>query len=241
MTILWGVELYMDSVSFRAFKRGQLSWFNSEKKINEFMLEKVKFYETDLFIDVGACFGMHAFNIKKKYPNIFVAAFEPNKFLVSLLKRSKKKNKLDIEIFNYGLGDKNMFTELNLNYLAVGFSSVYKVENYLNVKLPIEIKKIDYFNFEENYKNIGIKVDIEGFESNFLRGSKQTLNNVKWIIIELDNHKLSFAESSIKDCLKILYDSGFQVKKLKYDQYTKVRLVDVDLDSNECSEYFAFK
>ena len=205
------------------------------------MLEKIEIYKTDLFIDVGACFGMHAFNIKRKYPEIFVSAFEPNKFLYTLLKKSKRINKLDIEIFKYGLGDKNIITELNLDYLSVGFSSIYKVKNFLTIKLPIEILKLDSLSFYNRFSSIGIKVDIEGFESNFLRGSFKTLDNVKWLIIELDNHKLSYAESSIKDCLNLLYDSGFQVKKLKYDQYDKVKLIDVDFDSKECDEYLAFK
>ena len=238
---LWAVFLYMDTASYRAYKRGQRDWFEQEEQLNGFMINLIEKFETTLFIDVGACFGMHSFQVKKQCPKVNVASFEPNKFLTSLMKKSKRKNKLDIEILNYGLGENNYFTELNLNYFATGFSSIYKVKDFLSIKLPVEVKKLDFYNFHRTFKNIGIKIDIEGFEANFLNGATETLSEVKWIIIELDNQKLSYSNSSIKKCLDFLYARNFKIKQIDYNSHKTIKLRDINLNTNKCYEYYAYK
>lgn len=134
----------MDTASYRAYKRGQRNWFEHEEQLNGFMINLIEKFETTLFIDVGACFGMHSFQVKKLCPKVNVVSFEPNKFLTSLMKKSKRKNKLDIEILNYGLGENNYFTELNLNYLATGFSSIYKSQRFLKYQITSRSKKIRF-------------------------------------------------------------------------------------------------
>ena len=121
------------------------------------------------------------------------------------------------------------------------FQVFIKVKDFLSIKLPVEVKKLDFYNFNRTFKNIGIKIDIEGFEANFLNGATETLSEVKWIIIELDNQNLSYSNLSIKKCLDFLYARNFKIKQIDYNSHKTIKLRDINLNTNKCYEYYAYK
>jgi len=236
---LWEAKLFFDTASFRAYKRGQLRWFDNERLLNDLIKKSINKYKSDLFIDVGANFGMHSFEIREKFNDIKIYAFEPNKFLVSIMKKTIRRTQKQIKIINVALGNKNENSTLHLNYFSTGFSSINNYEN-LNISLPIKVQKLDTFNFYKNFSNIGIKVDIEGFEANFLKGAKNTLQYVNWIIIELDNSKLIYSESSVEKCVALLKENNFDVKQIDYTAQT-FSLKNTNIYSKETHDYYAFK
>jgi len=67
------------------------------------------------------------------------------------------------------------------------------------------MKTVDSFQF----KNVDlIKIDVEGFEMNVLRGAKDTLKSCNFLMIELNNNSKKY-NSSNAEIEKYLEESNF--------------------------------
>jgi len=156
----------------------------------------IKPYRIKYYIDVGAHKGEFlSYILKLKYFKIY--CFEPQKKAFDKLK-IKAKNKR-INIYNFGLGHKNQYLNFHVNKLSsTSTFSKYKNTIYLKFKnyllnssknylsrYPVKIKKLDNVLKDEKIKDSFLKIDVEGFELNVLKGSKQTISKkVKFILIE---------------------------------------------------------
>ena len=147
-----------------------------------FCNEYLPISDNEVYFDCGAYDGdtIKSFidYTKNKYSKI--VAFEPMESAFRLLKnyvKSQSKNS-NIVIHNYGCGDKNeniSFINLNsvgsliLNKNEIKESDVNKVEKIKNIKLDNYIKENPTF----------IKMDIEGYELNALKGAENILRSLK--------------------------------------------------------------
>ena len=95
-------------------------------------------------------------------------AFEPNPKSFSLISKTIKMNQLKNVIpLNLGLGDK----EDTLRFIPRGSSSCF----LKNGKLKIKVIPIDNF-VQENNLDVGlIKLDVEGFGFEVIKGAKKTI------------------------------------------------------------------
>lgn len=113
--------------------------------------------------------------------------FEPVKKTFNVL----KSKITDALLYNIALGNDNkrveMFVEDNDVY---GCSSILQPSsNYNGVafsnKEIVEMKTLDSFNFKDfNFLNI----DVQGYELEVLKGSKNTLNSIDYIMCEINKH-----------------------------------------------------
>ncbi len=106
-----------------------------------------------------------------------------------------------INTFNYALGNKNQLRRMNLSSIDMTYSlstlnknSFYlKIKNFISNnknKLKksdrVRVIKLDNFCKKKRIKKIDIiKIDTEGHEYNVLLGSKKTLSNINYLIIEI--------------------------------------------------------
>ena len=124
----------------------------------------------------------------------------------------KFKNKKNIKLFNFGLAHKSskiIFHENKLTSTST-FSKIkntpfFKVKNFiLNSKnsyidkYPINTRTLDEIFINKKIYNIFLKIDVEGFELNVLKGAKKTLSKkVKYILIE--RHFFQLYKSNSKE------------------------------------------
>ena len=163
------------------------------------------------FIDVGAHKGEFLSYISRlNYKKIY--CFEPQKKIFKILYKNFK-NKKNIQIFNLGLAHKNskiIFYENKLT-LTSTFSrskntTFSKIKNlilnsnnsYID-KYPINVRTLDKIFINKKIFNIFLKIDVEGFELNVLKGAKKTLSKkVKFILIERQFFQLYKVNSTEK-------------------------------------------
>jgi FkbM family methyltransferase len=142
---------------------------------------KNKIKNTD-FIDAGAFIGDSALILNELKPNR-IFAFEPEEKNFELLNSTINMNKIN-NIFpvKKGLGE----TSCKLKLFSKGSASFIPSNNKdFNdyERRPIEIVSIDNF-VKENSLNIGlIKMDIEGFELEAIKGAKETIKTFKPVLI----------------------------------------------------------
>ena len=167
-------------------------WYHQKRIINYLKKLNLKY-----FIDVGAHKGEFlSYILSLNYKKIY--CFEPQKKIFKILYKNFK-NKKNIQFFNLGLAHKNskiIFYENKLSStssFSVGkntpFSKIKNLiinsKNFYVDKYPINVKTLDEIFINKKIFNIFLKIDVEGFELNVLKGAKKTISKkVKFILIE---------------------------------------------------------
>jgi FkbM family methyltransferase len=145
-------------------------------------------------LDIGAWCGTWSAEFASYCKKIY--AIEPDRtHFECLLKNLSSFN--NIELLDYAIGDIETGVSLtNDNFTQA--RRIYSVGKIL-------MKTVDSFQF----KNVDlIKIDVEGFEMNVLRGAKDTLKDCNFLMIELNNNSKKY-NSSNAEIEKYLKELGF--------------------------------
>ncbi len=183
-------------------------------------LHFIKLLKKDgIILDIGANLGIMSYYLAKKKPDSQIFSFEPVTENLQILKKVVHEKKLsNVKIFEIALGNKNEIGTMILpevNHVVMqGLSHIVHdsiTDFNQGKKMNIEIKKLD--DLQEINKSempvIGIKLDVENFESFVLEGAIATLKKYKPIIYT----ELWENENRTK-CIKILTELNYSVKIL---------------------------
>lgn len=187
-----------------------------EEDALNFYLKNLK--KSDSVIDCGANLGYFVIHAAKKTK--FVYAIEPLKEGLPFIGLNCFLNNIEnFSLFNLAMGDKNkrinFFKSDSFNKSKPG-RVVSKKDSYNYELRKIYMKKLDAFIKENNIKANILRMDIEGFELEVLKGAKKFLKQKNaFLFIEVHPDKLNrngpkyLSEKTIEDFCKILHDSGF--------------------------------
>ncbi len=197
--------------------------------------------ENSLVFDVGANIGWYSTNLAYKFKKGQVYSFEPftqnyNK-LISHIEDNKLNN---IKPFKIAIGQKqeNLSINYNTNEDNLGMASINLKE--FNFSETIEVVAIDDFFTLKELNNLKfIKIDIEGFEYEALRGMHKTLTFYKpLLLIEQDKNVLgSKADELILQIDTFLYNLGYS----KFIITDKLELEKTKININYNTTNFIFK
>jgi len=163
-------------------------------------------------IDIGANIGLWSKDLTEYFDK--TVCFEPNKNCIGCLKKNINKKKS--VIYDFALGSNNKEMDLYtpsfsggssfINNTKVGTnddgSKIYGEFNRATPKQKTIIKTLDSFNF--HYVDF-IKIDVQGFELEVLKGAYKTLKaNNPIICIEEEENLIDLEESEIYNFLKEL-------------------------------------
>lgn len=175
-------------------------------------LTKGEGFKDGICLDIGANIGNHALF----YSYIFkrVIAFEPNPIAYKLLEANVLKNRItNLKICTTALGSKKEKKVLSVCNENLGMSSLVRETKtkYPGFNLEIEINVGDDLIKEmvDGQSRISfIKLDVEGFEVEALKGLRQTILKYRPIIsIELNFSSLN---EPAEAALKLLRDLGYK-------------------------------
>jgi len=150
-----------------------------------------------LFLDVGANRGQSADAILMMRKNVQLQLFEPNQFLCERL-RSLFGDNRGIVINNFGLGDKTaesiLYVPFYRKWMFDGLASFNEEDarNWLKgriffyndnlivlQKLKCQVKRLDELNLLPFF----IKLDVQGYEYQVLKGGEQTIRRCEPILL----------------------------------------------------------
>ena len=169
--------------------------FTQNKCLNKF----IKYCESQnkkmkTVIDVGAWCGTWSKAIEPFAKKVI--AFEPDKVHFECLQRNctincdPRMEAVGAEVMEVSLTEDN-------------FTQAKRV----NEKGNIRMINLDYMNYQDVDM---IKIDVEGYEMEVLKGANQTLKTVKYVMIELNSNTGKYGSSN-KECRDFLEQLGFKL------------------------------
>tara|TARA_B100001057_G_scaffold492480_1_gene584961 strand:+ start:4051 stop:4764 length:714 start_codon:yes stop_codon:yes gene_type:complete len=163
--------------------------------------------EINVYVDVGAHKGTYTDLIIKNFQTKKILMFEPQEKIFSFLK-NKYKNNQSVSIFNKALSEKKEFLNFNFNKhdLTSSLSTLDSNNSYLKLKaklfgtdtegmiekkLKVETSTLFSLMEETNTEAIDLlKIDTEGHEFQVIKGIKDKIKNVRFILVEFHNDEI---------------------------------------------------
>ena len=159
------------------------------------LIKKIKNINT--LIDVGSNKGQFVLLCIKFFPNLLIYSFEPIK--EALIKQKNLLSfKNNIYFYNTGIGNKNKIINFFItnradssSFLTINKSKNYNKNYYVKEKRKIKIQKLDQIlKNKKLIKPVLIKIDVQGFELEVLKGSKKTLPNIDYLLLEVSKNRM---------------------------------------------------
>jgi len=169
-------------------EKRRLDWDEAFSSIEEIKNLKAG----DIVIDAGAWIGDSTETFLKK--GCIVHAFEPREdSFICLL-----NNCPDAQCYNIALGDKKTFGTDRRG----GNTGGYPLIKGQKISIPLD----SFWQGKVNF----YKIDVEGYEAEVLRGSRETIRKYKPIIhIEINPHALSLFGETDKSVINLLVQMGY--------------------------------
>ena len=180
----------------------------------EDLIKELKFQTV---LDIGSNKGQFILLIEKLFnDDKDIYSFEP---INEILEKQKNffSNKKNILFFNFALGEKSSKRILNItkrrdssSFLKIN-DIITNSDHFVEEEREIEIKPLDELMKNKNLiKPILAKIDVQGYELEVLKGSKNFLKQIKYIIIEVSEDKIYTEQALENDIIKYLGDINFK-------------------------------
>jgi FkbM family methyltransferase len=184
-----------------------------ENEINKLIRISLKNGENAL--DIGGNIGLQSIRMSQCVGNTGkVYAFEPLNYLQQKFTKNITLNRADnVQLFSFALADKESEAEfsINTNSWNQGTFSLSDNSNGSEKQL-VTIKIADNIPEIQQLESLSlIKIDVEGFEFQVLKGLQNTLQKHKpRIIFEYDSHYWLKTDYTIAECYAYLELMGYQ-------------------------------
>jgi FkbM family methyltransferase len=176
----------------------------------------------DVFFDVGANVGSYTI-LASKVIGAISCSFEPSPVTFHHLENNIFLNRIQnkVFLFNKGVGAEKGSMQFSVNQDTINHIVLDGQEE----SITVEITTLDQHSTEQNLIPNLIKVDVEGFETEVIRGANSLLKNEKLqaVILELNGSgsRYGFDEDAIH---KKMIDSGFKAYRyLPFNRKLEIR------------------
>ncbi len=180
------------------------------------MEQLMNLVEKDYFVlDIGTNYGSTILQFARKVgKNGTCFGFEPDPINFKICTENLNLNSdLKISVENIGLGDKKgtfnlvVDTESNRGGNRISTNTSGKESHTVNVEV------LDQWISNKSIERLDlIKIDVEGFELNVLKGGIETLKKFKPVLfIELDDENLKLQNHSAKELIEFLENLGYSL------------------------------
>ena len=182
---------------------------------NELNLIRKFIQPSDVFLDIGANIGL--FSILAEEKKCSTWAIEPTPDTYQRLRENLALNKLkSAQIFNYALSDKNGEAILNISENGMdAWNNISEMEQSEIgfKKVTIKTVTLDYFITEQKIpteKPVFIKMDVEGWELNVLKGGEKYLTkHSPVLLIEFNDENFSKNNYSGTELISYMNSLGY--------------------------------
>ena len=203
-----GIKMYLDSQDNGICR--DLILNPNREELGQVILKKLK--PTDKVVDIGANIGFYALKERRIVGNLGkVYAIEPAEKTCYWLKKNLSENGYrNVEVDCLALGDKTKEVEIyistksNLNNLV----NAYKGPTTRVQKVKMDT--LDNFSASKKFKPTFIRMDVEGYEYNIIKGARNIMAKSKDLRLMIEIHPFIMGRKKTADFLKIMKNSRFE-------------------------------
>jgi FkbM family methyltransferase len=199
--LMKGLKWIVNNRFGRAYFKGYY-----EPDIVKFLINNVK--ANDCFLDVGGHAGYFSYLFSRINPSGYVFTFEPDTQNADFIRKIISLNDIkNIELINKGAGSKSG----DLFFTPGSNSSTGKISEAGSIRVPV-IALDDFLKDRVLSSNLFMKIDVEGFGGEVIKGAMQTITNYHpTILMELHDHS---NEREVLGSLSSLGYSFFSLQQL---------------------------
>jgi FkbM family methyltransferase len=192
--------------------------------------------DLDLLLDVGANRGQFSLMARTLHPTVRVCAFEPLPSEAAVY-RKLLGNQDGITLCEVALGEHVGLAELNLSarpdsssLLPIGELQTKFFPNTGGVgKVKVEVKPLDLFpEFWSSARRALLKLDVQGFELNVLRGAREALAHCAYVYAECSMVPLYTGQALYPEIEVFLAEHGFVPVCRHNEQWSESELIQAD-------------
>ena len=210
--------------------------FEAETTLNtEYNLIAKEFFEKEIecILDVGANIGYQSSFYNKFFGNkINIHSFEPHPISYYFLEKNLSSFD-NIKLYNFALGNENKEDYMSIpSYAAHRLSNLGLMsigQNSNNLKTKILIKKLDLLPVSfQQFKAIYIKIDVEGYEDNVLKGMSNFLNSNLHLYLKIEINRNFNNVAKINSTINFIEKLNFKffiIKNGKFINYSKSQII----------------
>ena len=175
-------------------------------------------------MDIGANLGDWTYILHQINPNLkHVVMFEPQQKLQDKL-RNMHLPGVEKIVYPYGLGENEEQIAIQGGTASASILKATDLQHYyfpgsLNEENEeIEVKVLDNIYAEDNlpYPDV-IKLDVQGFELNVLKGARQVLSNAKYLVIELSYEEFYLGQPQLGEVIRFLEENDYTMVSHGYE------------------------
>lgn len=189
----------------------------NEPPVQEALAEML--HPGDVFYDVGANVGfLTVIGARLVGPDGQVIAFEPVAENAAAVRHNCALNGFDhVRIREAAVSDEEGTAELQLAHFSGGaaLATAATPPDFKDV-ITVPVTTIDgLIARQEAPQPMVVKIDVEGAEINVLRGMRETLRQVRPLILyELDDNDAKRLAEKARSCAAFLVEAGYEIRQL---------------------------
>lgn len=185
----------------------------------EGLVASLRKFDIDLVLDVGANKGQFASEIRHWGYTGRIVSFEPLSQVHGELQQSSAGDPMWVAYPRCAIGDHNGEVEINIAGNSVSSSILPMLESHRSAapesdyqgKEIVPIKMLDAVagQYLKNARSVFLKIDTQGFEWQVLDGARETLPNVRGVLVELSLVPLYEGQHLWREVMARLEAEGF--------------------------------
>jgi len=182
-------------------------------------------------IDIGANRGQFAYCSHILYPEAEIYSFEPTPTVYQLLVK-KMEGVKNFKSFNFAMGKEVGEIDF-IAYENSLINSVYKsVDSKIAGTYKVKVETLDNLVSKNEIKFSGsnlLKLDVQGFELEVLKGAEKILEKIDYIMIEVSIKKYYENMIMYGEVDEFLVKSGFSQFKILDLMFDKLEITQLDI------------
>ncbi len=158
-------------------------------------IKLLQHYNIDLVFDIGANKGQYALGIMDAGYSNKIVSFEPLSVVHTIIENESKKHSNWTVAPRCAIGSKKEEIEINISANSVSSTLLNMLDSHIEGAPDSKIigkEKVQVFPLDEigekyigTTKNIFLKIDVQGFEQEVLKGAQKMIDKAKGIEIEI--------------------------------------------------------
>ena len=195
--------------------------YDFEKNGEAYVLNSLKsFLNNGVVYDVGANRGDWSYMFASKFPNMSIYSFEPSPLTFKKYLIPRTSDISSINAFNKGMGSINNTLPFKEYIGGDAFSTFILESDYHSLQtstISVEVVTGDTFSETNKIESIDyLKIDVEGFEFEVLKGFGNMLSEKAIKIIQFEyGYANADAGHTLKDIYNFLTSKGYLVGPIK--------------------------